>query len=457
MLSAFRTLKAAGTALAVVFAASTATAETLTDALVGAYRSSGLLEQQRALLRATDEDVAQAAARLRPVLDYAAGVRWSDPLTPGSDRINGTVGLDASWLLYDFGATRFGIEARKEAVLAARSALTSAEQAVLLRAVSAYVGVLRAQAFVDLNQSNEQLIREQLRAAQDRFEVGEVTRTDVSLAEASLAAAQASVAAEQGNLVAAREAYKAVVGRYPGALQPVSRVPDLPANEDAAREIARQTHPDILEAQRNVRVAELQIRQAEQGLLPALQATAGTSFNDSGDRTSSAGLSLGGPIYRGGALASAVRQAKARRDGTRGALLNTVRIVEQNLGTDWATLRVAVARREAASRGTAAAQLALDGLREELQLGARTTLDVLDQRQSVLDAQTNRVSAEFDRVIAAYDILESLGLLTVEHLRLPVVSYDPSAYYTAVDGAPVVDVSPQGERLDHVLKRIGRN
>ena len=450
-------LRRTATALAVILAAGTATAETLTDALVGAYRTSGILEQQRALLRATDEDVAQSVARLRPVLDYAAGVRTQDPASFGSSRTSGSASLTASWLLYDFGATPLAIEGRKEAVLAAREALRSAEQSVLLQAVSAYVGVLRAQAFLELNRSNEQLIREQLRAAQDRFEVGEVTRTDVSLAEASLAAAQAAVAAEEGNLSAARESYKAVVGRYPGALSPVSSTPQLPASEAAAIALARTTHPDILEAQRNVRVAELAVRQADRGMLPSLNAAAGVDFDDEANRSANAQVTLGGPIYSGGAIASTIRQAKAQRDGTRGALLTTVRAVEQNLGTDWATLRVALARREAASRGAQAAQLALDGLREELNLGARTTLDVLDQRQSVLDAQTDRVAAEFDRVLASYDILESIGLLTAEHLQLPVVSYDPTAYYNAVDGAPTSDVSPRGERLNNVLRRLGKN
>ena len=452
-----RFLARAATAALLTLSAAAATAETLTDALVGAYRTSGILEQQRALLRVSDEDVAQAVSRLRPVVEYAAGLRTQDPSIPGVARTSGSTSLDASWLLYDFGATPLAIEGRKEAVLAAREALRGAEQSVLLQAVSAYVGVLRAQAFVELNRSNEQLIREQLRAAQDRFEVGEVTRTDVSLAEASLAAAQAAVAAEEGNLVAARESYKAVVGRYPGSLSPIGGTPQLPQSEAAAIQLARTMHPDILQAQRNVRVAELAVRQADRGLLPQVRATLGTSFDDDGDRNSTAGLTVGGPIYSGGALASGIRQAKAQRDATRGSLLTTVRAVEQNLGTDWATLRVALARRDAASRGAQAAQLALDGLREELNLGARTTLDVLDQRQNVLDAQTDRVAAEFDRVLASYDILESVGLMTVEHLQLPVVSYDPGAYYNAVEGAPTADVSPRGERLNNVLRRLGRN
>ena len=208
-----------GAALAVV-AALPAQAETLTDALVSAYTSSGLLEQNRALLRAADEDVAGAVAALRPVLNYVASVNWQDPVAPGADNTSGSLALSADWLLYDFGASALRTDAAKETVLATRAALIGVEQGVLMRAAAAYMNVRRAGAFVRLRENNVRLITEQLRAERDRFDVGEVTRTDVSIVEARLAAARSGLAAARGELTRAEQEYLAAVGRLPGVRGP---------------------------------------------------------------------------------------------------------------------------------------------------------------------------------------------------------------------------------------------
>ncbi len=202
--------------LVTVVSVSPAVAETLTDAFVTAYKSSGLIAQNRAVLRAADEDVASAVTALRPVLSYAASADYNEPAQ--NDNLSLSMSLSASMLLYDFGRSQFGIDAAKEQVLATRAALIDVENTVLLNTALAFFDVRRSESFVRLRQNNVRLLTEQLRATRDRFEVGEVTRTDVSLAEARLAAARSGLAAEQGSFERAREQFKAVgeIGRAAG-------------------------------------------------------------------------------------------------------------------------------------------------------------------------------------------------------------------------------------------------
>ena len=433
--------------------AGTAAAETLADALTKTYRNSGLIEQNRAVLRAADEDVAQAVAALRPAINWAGAVNYTDP-SQGDD-LTGSLGLNAEMLLFDFGRSQLGIDAAKETVLATRQALVDVENSVLLNAVTAYLAVRRSEAFVGLRENNVRLLTEQLRATRDRFEVGEVTRTDVSLAEARLAAARSGLAAEQGGLARAREQYKAIVGDYPGALA-AARAPAVPGTEVAARDIARKENPQIRQVQHQVRVTELLVEQAKMGRRPALTATGGISVNDEGDDQTRLGLNFGGPIYQGGAISSRERRAQAQRDQVRAQLYTTGLLVDQQVGNAYANLAVAVASIDASQRQVRAASLALEGVREELQLGARTTLDVLDQEQELLDARTNLVSAEVDRILAAYQVLDATGRLTATNLGLNVPIYDPAAYYNSVKDAPFGSPSKQGQNLDRVLRALGK-
>lgn len=446
--------KTVAAAVGLLILAAPVAAETLSDALATAYRNSGLIEQNRAVLRAVDEDVAQAVAALRPVVNYAIGAGYSNP-TVGDD-ITASLSLSAGMLLYDFGRGDIGVDVAKETVLATRAALVDIENTVLLNTVTAYLSVRRSEAFVGLRQNNVRLLTEQLRATRDRFEVGEVTRTDVSLAEARLAAARSGLAAEQGGLAQAREQYKAVVGVYPGTLAPPPTPPAIPGTEDAARAAARQQNPQVIQVQHQVKAADLAVERAALSKYPTLDATGRFSVDHNGDDSTSLGIELSGPIYQGGTIASGLRQARATRDQIRAQLYTTGLLVDQQVGNAYANLAVAIASIDASDRQVRAAQLALEGVREELQLGARTTLEVLDQEQEVLDAQTSRVSAEVDRHISVYQVLDSIGLLTAERLGLNVPIYDPAAYYNAVKDAPSGAVSPQGQKLDRALRAIGR-
>lgn len=429
--------------------------ETLKGALEKAYRNSGLLEQNRAVLRAADEDVAQSVAALRPALSYAAGVGYADPTL--GDNVSGTLALTANMLLYDFGRSRLAIDAAKEAVLATRAALLDIENSVLFSAVNAYLAVRQAESFVGLRQNNVRLLTQQLRATRDRFDVGEVTRTDVSLAEARLAAAMSGLAAEQGGLAQAQEAYRRAVGEYPGQLAPLSQSPSIPSSEAAARKVARENNPSLAQVRHQLTAAELSLAQAARNVQPTLDATGEFSIDDDGDDNTSIGLQLSGPIYRGGAIVSGTRKARAFRDQVAARLYTTELQVDQEIGNAYADLNVASARITASNEQVRAAQLALQGIREEFNLGARTTLDVLDQEQELLDAQTDQVSAQVERQLAVYQVLDAMGVLTAEQLGLNVPIYDPAKYYNAVKDAPTVNVSPQGKRLDRALRAIGQN
>jgi outer membrane protein len=451
-----RLLAAAATGAALLSASGPAAlAETLTDALVDAYVHSNLLAQNRALLRAADEDVAQAVATLRPVIEWAAQATYNQP-RPVSDNYNAALSLSAQMTLYDFGRGRAAIDAAKETVLATRDALLQVEQNVLLTAVQAYMEVIRAARFVELRRGNVRLITTELRAARERFEVGEVTRTDVSIAEARLAAARSALAAAEGDYNLAREAYKAATGEYPQNLVRPS-VPPLTAQSlDEARAIAVRTHPLIAQRQREVTVAELNVARARANLRPNLTGGATANVDRRGNTNLSANVTLGQTLYAGGALSSALRQAMALAEAERAELLQAVVTVKQNVANAWSALAVAMASTEAGQRQVRASTVAYEGVREEAKLGARTTLDVLNAEQELLDARAALIQAEIQQFVAVYTLLARMGLLTAAHLGLGIVTYDPAAYYNAVDDAPLRHVSPQGEKLDRVLKSLGK-
>jgi outer membrane protein len=444
----------AGVALALP---ATSRAETLTDALISSYQSSGLLEQNRALLRAADEDVAQAVSTLRPVLSYIVQGRWQDnDQIPGGAQSSASLGLSLDWTLFDFGRSALAVDAAKEAVLALRAALVDIEQQVLLRAVSAYMEVRRAQAFVQLNQNNVRLLQEQLRATQDRFEVGEVTRTDVALVEARLAAGRSGLAAAMGDLARAQAEYVSAVGQAPSALRVPPPAPATAPSRAAAENVALSRHPSLIRAQREVAAADIGVNIARAALYPRISAGGQIGRDDSGSDTRSLSLSLSGPIYSGGAINSAMRAANARRDAARARLLLETQGVVQNVANAWANLEVATAIIVASEEQVAAATLALRGAREEFEVGEGTTIDVLDRENELLSAQTDLIDAQTNRYVASFALLSRMGLLTVEHLDLGVPTYDPAAYYNAVRNAPLGSVSPQGQQLDRLLRAIGR-
>ncbi len=440
-------------------------ADTLKEAMVKAYNSSGLLEQNRALLRAADEDVAVAASAMRGVLGWTSNITsrktqaLSDAGGFGSQKTDtvantASVGLTASITLYDGGRNKYALEAAKEAVLSTRQTLVGVEQQVLLSTVSTYMEVLRSRKTVTLRQNNLRVIKEELRAARDRFEVGEVTKTDVALAEARLAASVSALAVAEGERAQAEESYKQTVGSSPKGLTAPGRLPKLPNSAAASKKSAVQNHPDIIAIQHDIKQAEYNMKRAEGAYHPTVSLSSSLNYTDQEaddfQRSGSVSLSAEGPIYTGGRLPALLRQATAR------SFLHLTRLrLEQEAGSAFADLQMARSGREASEEQIRASRVAFEGVREEAKVGARTTLDVLNAEQELLDAQAGLISAEADEQIAAYRLLAQMGKLTVDDLNLPVQKYDPLEYYNLVKGAPTA-LSKRGKQLDKVLRAISK-
>lgn len=429
-------------------------ADSLKDALIGAYKHSGLLQQQRALLRAADEDVAQSISALKPVIAFSAAATGTNANSNSFDySASGT--LSAQITLYDNNRSRLGVEAAKEAVLAGREGLVLAEQQILFRAIDAYLNVRRQRQLVSLRNNNLTLLNRELSAAQDRFDVGEVTRTDVALAEARMASARGDLASAQGALSRAIAEYANAVGRKPGDLQAVKPVPSPAKLVAAAVEFAQRNHPSAKRAQREVTVAELNVARAEAAMGSTVTLTGRIGIDDDFDTTETARIELSQPIYQGGRLSSLVRQAQARRDASLTNVLVASNDVRQSVENAFADLSIARAQIESAERQVRAAQTAFNGVREEAKLGARTTLDVLDAEQELLNARTQRISALIDERRASYGVLVSMGVLTADYLKLGIQTYDPAGYYELVKDSPARK-SKQGQQLDRILKGLNK-
>lgn len=456
----------AGMAVVAMLAAAPASAQSLADSLIAAYRNSNLLEQNRAVLRAADEDVAIAVARLRPTLDFVTEASTSivsrqgvGIMARGGPSQSLSVGLQAQLTLIDFGRGQLAREAAKASVLATRHALTGLEQDVLQGAINAHLDVRIATEAVSLQRATVRAISEELEAARQRFELNEVTRTDVALAEASLAAARSALAAAEGELTAAREGYKFATGQEAGQLRPPPALPSTAASLDAAKDIARRTHPDILQAQQQVTIGELNAQrigaQRHGSVTAGANLGAEVSSGSEPTRSASANIRYARPIFQGGRLNAETRQANAQRDEARAGLHQSVARVLQNVAVAWANIDVAQARTAASRQQVSAAESAFEGTREEARLGVRTTLDVLNAETDLLEARTNLLEAEASVQTATYSLLSAMGLLTVDHLGLGVPTYDAEAYFDAVRDAPVT--SSQGEALDRVLRALNRD
>lgn len=429
-------------------------AESLGDALVSAYKTSDLLAQNQAVLRAADEDVAGAVATLRPVVSWALEGKRTKNITVSGYATSNTASLNFDWQLLDFGRGRLGVALAKESVLATRQALVGVEQNVFLQAVTAYMDVRRATQTVDIAASAVNVINEQLKATQDRFDLGEATATDVAQAEARLAATQAKLAAARGQLEVAKATYVASIGHEWDGKSALPATPALPKTLDEAKSIAQRLHPAILQAQHQAKVADLQVELAAAERRPTLDAGLSVGQTEFGTSTGVGTLQLSQPIYTGGKLSSVHRKAIAGRDAARAALTHMGVAVTEQVTSAWTMVDVTRAQIKAMGSQVEAARSAYEGVKEQANLGEATTLDVLDAERELDSARADLVSAEADQQVALYSVLAAMGLLTADHLNLGIPTFDPEAYYNAVKAAPVT--STRGASLDRVLKAIGK-
>ena len=413
-----------------------ASAVTLHEALVQAYQTNPSLEVSRAQLRSQDESVVQAGAGTRPSVSLSGVTAYSADIDALDDPANTLrASLDARLVVFDGGRTADAVNAAANMVFASRENLKASDQSVLLSAATAYLDVRRDQKFLALAQNDVAVIEQQVKAMQDRFAVGAVTRTDVALVQARLAATKTSLAASSGRLALSKEIFRAVVGVEPINLQAVPSLPKLPNSLSEAESIAMREHPAILAARFVEKAAGFDIARARAASFGTVTLGAGVEYSNIASlEKTQASVSLSGqiPIYNGGTLSSSIRSAAQILESSKASTQNVMRQIRQSTASSWANIRVGRASITAANLQIEASQIAYDAVKEETRLGSRTTLDLLDAEQDLLSARSSLASAQRDEYVAALNLLSSMGLLTVESLDLGIPAYDPQVNFDEV-------------------------
>jgi outer membrane protein len=432
-------------------------AQTLTQALAEAYNTNPQLLAQRAVLRQTDEQVPQALANWRPTVNFTGQVGGArsaftagapatvSPLNPHTGTVysavyENTLNLQVTQQVYSGGRTVAQTRQAINLVESARAQTLAVETSVFQAVATAYLDVVRDQALLQVNQNNVAVLRKQLEATQDRFRVGEVTRTDVAQAEASLAQAVGQLVTAQGNLEISREEYVRAVGHPPGTLMLPRDRPTLPATQEEAASLAANNNFNVVSAQFAELAARDNIDFVRGQLLPqvSLVGTLNRSFAPSvtlsGAREESATIlaQMTWPLYEGGAIYSQTRQAQQTVGQRRSQVDDQRRAAVQLATQSWSTLQAARASISSFASAVRAAQIALDGTQQEALVGTRTVLDVLIQNQTLLTTQSQLVTAEHDAALAEFNVAAATGRLIAPELKLPVKLYDMEQHYKQV-------------------------
>jgi outer membrane protein len=436
--------------LVTLLAAGTASADTLREALLSTYETNPTLTAQREALKSTDATVAIARAQGRPRVDAVIGVNRNltrsgvIAQTQGNDHnISVSGGVDLSMPLFTGGRVKNSIQAAKTRVEAGRATLRGVEGDVFVDAVSAYMDVIRDRAIVELNENNVKVLETNLQATQDRFEIGDVTRTDVAQSQARLELGRANLATARGRASSSEQEYRRVIGHEPGQLAPPPPLPPLPATPDEAVRIALANNPDIEAVNRQAQAAGYDVRVARAQRLPTLsavasgdylnQVTGGTNGLDRAGTATSAGDSATIPIYQGGEPAARIRQAQALEGQTLDQAVGTERSVVAQTRSAFATYQSATDAISANEVAMNANELALEGARAERSVGTRTVLDVLNAEQELLNSQVALVTAKRDQYVAGFQLLNAMGQAEAQDLGLdggPL--YDPLGNYRRV-------------------------
>jgi outer membrane protein len=431
-----------------------ALADTIEAALVRAYQNNPQLNSQRASVRFTDENVPQALSGYRPkvAVTASAGYQYTDTNTTAGGsptsivrtETHGTnpprsVGATVTQTLFNGQQTANRTRAAESQVSGAREALRVLEQTVLLSAATIYMDYLRDSAIVEVQKSNVRVLEQTLKQTRDRFNVGEVTRTDVAQSEAQLAAGKTQLLTAEAQLVTTKSNFRRIIGNEPEALAPGSPVDRyLPGTLPTAVELGLTENPNVTAAMYGIDVSYLQVKVNEGALLPTvtLQAAVQQTYESTLTLYRSFGASataqLSVPVYQGGAEYSLIRQSKETLAQQRLVLEQTRDQTRANVVTAWGQLVAGKAQVQSAQSQVTASEIALNGVREEAKAGQRTTLDVLNAQQALVNARVALVTAQHDRVVASYSVLNTVGRLSPQVLNLPTTVYDPSVHYHQV-------------------------
>ena len=425
-----------------------ANAQSLVDALTAAYHSNPTLLARRAKLRATDEEVPQALTNWRPEVSMSVDAGYQNTHNTNSSgsgrnqtRQQQSVGIDITQPLFRGGRTLASTSQAENSVRAERARLLATEQTVLLSVVSAYMNAYRDEAVLKLNLNNEQVLKRQLEATRDRFEVGEITRTDVHQAEARLAKTTADRIQSEGNLESSRADYLNVVGETAPAKLKAPRVPSaLPDSKEEAIKLAAVKNPAVISAEFDRRAAIDSADGIWGELLPQVELTAGYSKAYEGaaeqGHINTAGISIGIniPIYQQGSVYSRLREARQTAAQQAYVIDEQRRIAVAGATRAWEALITAQAQVTSFNTQIDANVVALEGVQREASVGSRTVLDVLDAEQELLDSRVSHVRAQRDEVVAVYELKSAIGQMTALGLELPVTLYDPREHYREVRG-----------------------
>jgi len=429
----------------------TAVPHTLAEALAATYSNQPALQAERAKLRATDENVPTALAGWKPTVVLAGTAGYGDGVTRAytptlqtvvndqTDRLIATAQATVTQNLYTGGRTQANVNKAKNQVYAERATLIAQEETSFGNAVSAYVNVIQDQQLLGLDVNNEQVLAKQLQATNDRFRVGEITRTDVAQAEAALEGARATRETAEGTLQTARGTFQQIIGVMP----PPDLVEPQPLNlpvksEREAAELASLNNPTVITAMFNDASAKDAIDAAFGQLLPqvSLQGQTFQQQNQGARGTSANGYALTAqlsvPVYQGGSEYAAVRQAKQAQQQTNRLVDDAKRTAVQNAVQAWDTLIAAKASADSTRAQIRANEIALEGVEREAIVGSRTTLDVLNATQALLTSRTTLVQNLAQLIVASYEVASAIGRLTARDLHLAVPLYDETAYYKAV-------------------------
>ncbi len=425
--------------------ASVAHAETLGDAIALAYQTNPTLQGQRASQRALDESAVQARTGFRPTVDADASASWRDTDATGTVSTSGA-GLSVSQPLYTGGRVSSQVSAAEADILTGQQGLRGVEAQIIQQVVTAYVDVRRDQQRLRIATENVAVLQRQLDETKARFEVGEITRTDVAQAEARLAGAKASYSTAQAQLAISRASYAAVVGQNPGDLAEVPTLdPILPKTVDEAFTAAETTNSQVLAAEYAEQASRARVAAARAQRRPTIAASGsigwdasdvggGNQFEDY-DQSISGGVTLRMPIFTGGLTNSQIRAAQERNNADRLGIEEARREALRQVSSAWNGLAGSRANLISNEEQVRATRIAFEGVRQEAQVGLRTTLDVLNAEQELRNAELALVNAQRDEYVAAAILLSAMGKLEAKYLTPEVAQYDPTANAGRVKGS----------------------
>jgi outer membrane protein len=444
--------KAAWLGGAALLVAAPAQADTLREALVEAYNTNPTLAAARAQQRAEDENPniqrAQGLPSVSATGQYTEFVKPSPNNDAPTARLF-SIGPDLNVPIYAGGAVKKGVAAAKERVAAGQASLRGTESAIFSQVVAAYMDVLRTQALVSLNANQVDVLTVNLQATRDRYEIGDLTRTDVAQSESRLALATADLRSAEANLILARETYIQLVGSAPVDLQPPPPLPGLPADPYQAVEIALESNPDLIAAKERASAAGFDTDVAGAGRMPTVSLFAGADYTNyfgtlaagldptlnQAETTASAGVRFSIPIFQGGLPAARQRQAAERENAALEQVIAAERDVIAQTRAAFSSYQASLQVIESSQLAVEAAELSLEGVRAENSIGNRTILDVLNAEQELLRARAQLVTARRNAYVAGFSLLAAMGKAEARDLGLDGgVLYDPMTNYDAVNG-----------------------